>query len=95
MTYLILNLLFLLTLVLFLPKKLKKPSTAWWLTLAIILALTAIFDPLIIAADIVGYNESLILGVKLFGAPIEDFFYAVYAVALIPLIWLRLEERHA
>lgn len=95
MTYLVLNLLFLLTLIFFLPRKFRKPSKAWWATLAIIFALTAIFDPILVTLDIVAYDPSKILGLTLFGAPIEDFFYAIYAVILIPLVWKFLEERSA
>ena len=94
-TYLALNLFFLLTLLLFLPKKLSKPGKAFWITMVVVLALTAIFDPIIIALDIVGYDTTKLLGLYIFGAPIEDFFYAVYAVCLVPLVWNKLGERHA
>lgn len=93
-TYLVLNLFFLLTLLLFLPKKLSKPGRALWITMVVVLALTAIFDPIIIALDIVGYDTTKLLGLYIFGAPIEDFFYAVYAVCLVPLVWNKLGERH-
>lgn len=93
MTYLILNCLFLFTLILFLPATLKKPSKAWWIALAIVVALTAIFDPIIIALGIVDYDPSKLIGVYWFGAPIEDFFYALYAVILVPLVWKRIGER--
>jgi lycopene cyclase domain-containing protein len=92
MTYVLLNLAFLLTAVLFLPKKLSRPGRGWWLTLLVIVALTAIFDPIIIALDIVGYDPEKILGIRLFGAPIEDFFYALYAVIIVPLVWHKLGE---
>ena len=74
-------------------KKLRRPTRTWWLTLAIIVALTAIFDPIIIALGIVDYDPSKILGILWFGAPIEDFFYALYAVTIVPMIWNRLGER--
>ena len=93
-TYLVLNLIFLTTLIFFLPKKLHKPPRYWWITLGVILTLTLIFDPMIIAAGIVDYNPDLIVGVRLFGAPIEDFFYAIYAVCLIPLVWNHFGERN-
>jgi len=91
-TYLILNLLFLLTLLMFIPKKFRKPSKAWWIALGGLLILTAIFDPLIIHFDIVDYDPSKILGLRIFGAPIEDFFYALYAACIVPLVWNRLGE---
>lgn len=68
---------------------------AFWLTLVIVLALTTIFDPIIIALDIVGYDTSKLIGLFIFGAPIEDFFYALYAACIVPLIWIKLGERHA
>lgn len=94
-TYLLLNLFFMLSLILFLPKNLSKPSKAFWLTMVIVLALTAVFDPLIIALDIVGYDTEKLLGLFIFGAPIEDFFYAIYAVCVVTLVWNKLGERHA
>ena len=95
MIYLILNLAFLLTLIMFLPRKFGKPSKAWWLTLAIVVGLTAIFDPIIIALGIVAYNPDTLIGLYWFGAPIEDFFYAIYAVIAVPLAWQRIGENHA
>ncbi len=95
MTYLILNLLFLLTVFFVLPKKLKKPARAFWITLAVVLVLTALFDPLIVALDIVAYNPEHTLELTFFGAPVEDFFYALYAAILVPLVWHRLEERES
>lgn len=93
MTYLILNVLFLITALMFLPRTIKKPGRNWWITLGVIVVLTLIFDPIIIGLDIVGYDSSKILGVKFFGAPIEDLFYALYAVIIVPLIWHRLGEK--
>jgi len=92
MTYLILNLLFFVTIIMFTPDKLSRPSKKWWLTLAIIIGLTAIFDPIIVALDIVAYDPAKVLGIYFFGAPIEDFFYALYAAILLPLVWQRFER---
>ena len=93
MTYLVLNLAFLVTLLMFIPKTFKKPPTAWWITLGGLILLTAIFDPLIIYLHIVDYDPAKILGLRLFGAPIEDFFYALYAACIVPLVWHRLGEK--
>ncbi|MBC7459467.1 lycopene cyclase domain-containing protein [Candidatus Saccharibacteria bacterium] len=93
MTYLFLNLLFLLTLLMFIPKKFKKPPVAWWITLGGLVILTALFDPLIIYFSIVDYDPTKILGIRLLGAPVEDFFYALYAACIVPLIWNRLGEK--
>lgn len=56
-------------------------------TLAVLLALTAVFDNLIIMAGIVDYDPARILGVYIVQAPVEDFFYAVLAVVLVPALW--------
>jgi len=92
MTYLILNLLFLVTLIMFIPKSFKKPPLAWWVTLGGILVLTLIFDPIIILLNVVAYDPTKILGLYVFGAPIEDLFYALYAACVVPLIWQRIGE---
>lgn len=95
MTYLVLNLLFFITLVMFLPKSFKKVPTSWWITLGSLIVLTAVFDPLIIYFNIVDYNPDKIIGLRLLGAPIEDFFYALYAACIVPLIWNKLGEPRA
>jgi len=94
-TYLILNVLFFITLVMFIPNTFKKPPKAWWVTLAGLFVLTAIFDPIMISLGFFEYTPSKIIGLTFFGAPIEDFFYAVYAATIIPLIWNRIGERKA
>ena len=92
-TYIFLNVLFLLTLVMFIPKKFKKPSLAWWITLHSVFLLALVFDPIIILLHVVAYNPTKLLGFNLLGAPIEDFFSALYAACLIPLVWNRLGEK--
>lgn len=96
MTYILLNLMFLFTAILFLPKKLSRPLRAFWVTLLVVIVLTALFDPVIIALGIVDYDITKTLGILWFGAPVEDFFYALYSVIIVPLIWHRLgESSHA
>jgi len=57
------------------------------MSLGVIVSLTLLFDNLIILADIVDYDTSLITGAKLFVAPLEDFAYAIVAVLLMPILW--------
>jgi lycopene cyclase domain-containing protein len=57
------------------------------LATALLLLMTLVFDNLIILAGIVGYDESLISGIKLGVAPIEDFSYTLVGLVLIPLTW--------
>ncbi len=67
--------------------------TPFWYTLALVLGLTAIFDSLIIAAGIVAYDTSRILGAYIGRAPIEDFAYAVVSVIVVVLLWEYYEHR--
>jgi len=87
MTYLILNFVFMLTLVFFIAAHKKVAKKPWVLALIIVTALTLLFDPVIITLGIVGYDDALILGLRWFGAPVEDLFYALYAACAIPLVW--------
>lgn len=70
-----------------LSKGIKKPTKAWWVTLLALLALTLVFDNLIIWAGIVAYDTTKLLGVYAGLAPIEDFFYALLAVIILPALW--------
>lgn len=88
-TYLILNVVFLAIIVFLLVQEYTKPSKAWYITLAILLGLTLVFDNLIIIAGIVGYDTTKILGLYLGKAPIEDFFYALLAVIIVPVLWKK------
>lgn len=59
----------------------------WWLTLAALLAMTVVFDNIMISMGFVGYNTDKLLGIYAYVAPIEDFFYAVLAVLMVPAMW--------
>lgn len=86
-TYLILNIVF-IGVVLLAMKVLQVPFVKrWYLPLIPLLVLTAVFDPLIIHFDIVGYDDAKLLGLKWLGAPIEDFMYSILAVILVPSLW--------
>ncbi|MEO5627411.1 MAG: lycopene cyclase domain-containing protein [Candidatus Saccharimonadales bacterium] len=86
--YLIINLIFCLPLAIvwFVHPKPKRRLLA---VLLIMLSLTAIFDSLIIAFDIVGYNQQYTAGLVIIKAPIEDFFYTVVATVLTISLWER------
>lgn len=88
-TYLVVNCLFILIISLILGLQYKKPSKVWWLSLISLLVLTLIFDSLIIASGMVGYDPEKILGIKLILAPVEDFFYPLLAIIVIPFLWKR------
>jgi len=94
-TYLILNLVFLLAVIILFRKDIKKPTKTWWLMLAALLLLTAIFDNLMIYLGIFGYETSKTLSIYIGLAPIEDFFYAILAAILVPILWRRLKKPSA
>lgn len=55
---------------------------------AVLLALTAVFDNVMIAAGLFSYADEQISGVRLGLAPIEDFSYPIAAVVLLPALWI-------
>jgi lycopene cyclase domain-containing protein len=68
-------------------------SRQCWLVLAIMFALTAIFNQLLTGLPIVNYNEAKISGVKLGHMPIEDFMYSFAAVVGLGSLRKRYEQR--
>lgn len=96
MAYVILNVAVLLAIVLVLWRMgVLVLSKAVWLTMVIVLLLTAVFDSLIIWAEIVAYAPETLLGIYIGRAPIEDFFYTIAVVLLMPALWQKIRRRHA
>lgn len=60
------------------------------LTLAV---LTAVFDSVMIAADLFRYDESMLSGVRVLLAPVEDFAWPLAAAVLLPSLWVGLGRR--
>jgi len=56
---------------------------------------TAIFDNAIIGAGLVAYDESKILGIKIWLAPIEDFAYSIAVVLLATSIAALMKKKAA
>lgn len=94
--YLIVNIIVLsLVMLLLLVRRALVINRAIWLTLAVLLITTAIFDSLIIASGIVAYDESKLLGIYIWQAPLEDFFYSLAAVIIVPSVWhLSVRNNH-
>lgn len=63
--------------------------------LVALVALTAVFDPVIVGTGIVAYDETRILGIRLGVAPIEDFSYCIVAALALPALWLLLGRRRS
>jgi lycopene cyclase domain-containing protein len=68
-----------------------------WRAVAVALAglvvLTAVFDNVMIAADLFGYAADRRLGPTLGRAPVEDLAYPLAAVLLLPAVWHLLDRR--
>jgi lycopene cyclase domain-containing protein len=59
----------------------------------VLLVMTAIFDNFIVGSGIVDYDPELISGIRIGFAPIEDFFYTLAAIVIIPSLWNWLRSR--
>lgn len=66
-------------------------ASAW--TALVLVALTAVFDNAMIAADLFTYPAHLISGLRVGLAPVEDFAYPVAAAFLVPAIRCLLSPR--
>lgn len=103
MTYLLLDLAFLVLPVLLAAAALavlrgtdrRTAGVATAAALAVVLLLTAVFDNVILALGIVAYDETLLSGVRLGLAPLEDFAYALAAGLGLPALWVLLGRRRA
>lgn len=94
MTYWLLNAVFLVpvvVLVVLAAKRVRWHAIA--LTMAVLLAMTAVFDNVMIGIGLVAYNPELITGAFLGIAPLEDFAYAIAAVLALPALWHLLARR--
>ncbi|AGF71717.1 lycopene cyclase domain-containing protein [Corynebacterium halotolerans] len=95
MTYLLISLPFLiLGAVVWLVRRNSVPRqlAVTALVAAVLLVLTAIFDNLMIWADLFGYGDAQRLGPQIGLAPVEDFFYPLFAALIIPAVWTRKPE---
>ncbi len=52
--------------------------------------LTAVFDTLMIDVGLYVFDPDKILGVHVWGAPLEDFAYAIAAAVGMPVLWTAL-----
>jgi lycopene cyclase domain-containing protein len=70
----------------------KQRMLASTISAAILVALTAIFDNVIISAGLVAYPEGTSSGIRIGVAPIEDFSYAICAAYLVPAVYVLLPK---
>lgn len=90
MTYAGLALVFVaLSVVVALVATLRCGLTArWWLTtgltITVLLVLTVVFDSLMIHTDLFRFDESSLLGVRVWLAPVEDLAWPLVAGLVLP-----------
>ena len=96
MTYTLLHLVFLTVVALVAIAAVVARRAPRWravgLAAVLLLALTAIFDNVIIGTGLVAYDDELISGVRIGVAPIEDFAYTVAALVMLPSLWHLLQR---
>jgi lycopene cyclase domain-containing protein len=75
----------------------RRPGRRWWLCTALVtaalLVLTAVFDSLMIAADLFRFDEEQLLGWHVVLAPVEDFAWPIASALALPALWLLLAPR--
>lgn len=87
-TYIVLNTVYLVGILAILKwRGLLVWNRSVLVTLCILTVCTAVFDSLIIAAGIVDYDTTKILGIYVGAAPIEDYMYALLAAVIVPALW--------
>jgi lycopene cyclase domain-containing protein len=90
LTYLIINLVFTaVAAVAAWPQLASLKARPWLTSLLVVGVMTLVFDNLIVGLQIVGYNATLIAGLRLGYAPLEDFGYLITGSFLIPALWQR------
>lgn len=77
------------------PRDVRVRTRTLVTTIAVIVVMTAVFDNLMIAVGLVGYDPERISGMMVGIAPIEDFAYSVAAGLLIPTLWQYFASRKA
>jgi lycopene cyclase domain-containing protein len=63
--------------------------------LVVLVAVTAVFDNVIVGTGVVAYDGGRILGLRIGVAPVEDFSYALVAALALPALWVLLGRSRA
>ncbi|MFC7877230.1 lycopene cyclase domain-containing protein [Isoptericola sp. NPDC057391] len=71
--------------------RVRRLGAPYWaataLAAVVLVALTVLFDSLMIAADLFRYDDAALLGVRLWLTPVEDLAWPVVAALLLPALW--------
>ncbi|MFE5307939.1 lycopene cyclase domain-containing protein [Isoptericola sp. NPDC056578] len=71
--------------------RVRRLGRRWWaataLAAVVLVALTVVFDSLMIAADLFRYDDAALVGVRLWLTPVEDLAWPVVAALLLPALW--------
>lgn len=71
----------------------RRNWAALGIAAAILLALTIVFDTVMIAVDLFRYDDALLLGPRIGLAPVEDLAYALIALFVVVALWRLLPTR--
>jgi lycopene cyclase domain-containing protein len=78
--------------------RVARPSGEWWLAtlavLAVLLVLTALFDSVMVAADLFRYDEEALSGARVLLTPVEDLAWPLASALALPALWGLLGRRH-
>lgn len=77
------------------PTLRRLPGRSLLGTALVLVALTLVFDNVMVGVGLVAYDDELILGLRVPVAPVEDLSYALAAVMLVPAVWTWLGRRSA
>ncbi|MGT2425732.1 lycopene cyclase domain-containing protein [Amnibacterium kyonggiense] len=73
----------------------RRVLVAALVALVVLVALTVVFDNVIVGSGVVAYDPTRILGLRVGVAPIEDFSYCVVAALALPALWVLLGRRRS
>lgn len=75
----------------------RRPGRRWWratvATTVAMVVLTAVFDNVMIAADLFRFDDEQLSGLRVGLAPLEDFAWPLAACMLLPALALLLDGR--
>lgn len=70
-------------------KRYQRQGAVTGIVMTVLLALTVVFDNLMVAAGLVGYDDANNLGIYLGRIPIEDVFYSAFVVLVVTAFWSK------